>query len=162
VITASGPRVRSARPSDAAALAAVHVACWRETYAHLLSAAFLAAIDTGEKARMWRRALERGPGRVHVAEADGEVVGLVAVRAGGPEAPRELELALLYLRAAHHGSGLGQALLDAAVGARPAFVWVAEDNPRARAFYLRNGFRPDSARQVVEQWEDMAEVRLVR
>ena len=69
---------------------------------------------------------------------------------------------LLYLLAAHHGSGLGQRLLDAAIGDGPAFLWVAEDNPRARAFYSRNGFRWDGLQRTEPGFEDMAVVRLVR
>ncbi len=75
---------------------------------------------------------------------------------------RELELVGLYLLAAHHGTGLGQDLLDAALGERPASLWMAEDNPRAVAFYARSGFTPDGARKVEPSWEDLAEVRLVR
>lgn len=63
--------VRVARPADAAALAAVHVQCWRETYAHVLSPGFLAAQDVSQRERMWARAVERDPSRVHVAEVDG-------------------------------------------------------------------------------------------
>jgi ribosomal protein S18 acetylase RimI-like enzyme len=154
-------QIRQPVPADAAGIAAVHVASWRETYAHLLSPAFLDGIDVADKTQMWQRALDRDPSRVHVAEVDGELVGFSAVRRPD-HGPRDLELAMLYLLAAHHGSGLGQALLDAAIGDAPAFVWVAEDNPRARAFYARNGFRPDGERSVVEAWEQMAEVRLVR
>lgn len=75
---------------------------------------------------------------------------------------RGLELVGLYLLAAHHGAGLGQALLDSAIGDQPASLWMAEDNPRARAFYVRNGFTPDGARKVEPAWEDLTEVRLVR
>jgi GNAT superfamily N-acetyltransferase len=75
---------------------------------------------------------------------------------------RSLELATLYLRAAQHGSGLGQALLDAAVGDRPTSLWVVEANARARRFYERNGFTADGAREVLESWEGLVEVRLVR
>ena len=38
-----------------------------------------------------------------------------------------------------------QLLLDAAIGNGGAHLWIAEDNPRAFAFYLRNGFVPDGA-----------------
>jgi ribosomal protein S18 acetylase RimI-like enzyme len=155
------PVVRPSAPGDAEGIAVVHVTSWRETYAHLLSPAFLAGIDVADRTRMWRRATERDPSRIHVAEADGDIVGFAAVRRPA-DGPRALELAVLYLLAAHHGSGLGQALLDASVGDEPAFCWVAEDNPRARAFYARNGFRPDGERNVVEEWEGLAEVRLVR
>lgn len=153
--------VRPSAPADAAGIAAVHVTSWREAYAHLLSQAFLDAIDLDARTQMWQGILDRHPSRVHVADADGEVVGFAAVRRPD-DGPRDLELAMLYLLAAHHGNGLGQALLDAAIGDAPAFVWVAEDNPRARAFYARNGFRPDGERNVVEAWEQMTEVRLVR
>ena len=61
-----------------------------------------------------------------------------------------------------HGSGTGQALLDAAVGDRPAFLWTAEDNPRAQAFYRRNGFIADGARKIEPEWENLAEIRMVR
>jgi GNAT superfamily N-acetyltransferase len=61
------------------------------------------------------------------------------------EAPRDLELNAIYIRASHYGSGAGQLLLDAAIGSSPAFLWVAADNPRARAFYTRNGFTADGA-----------------
>ncbi|MFZ5868947.1 MAG: hypothetical protein ACOYXW_00215 [Actinomycetota bacterium] len=60
-------RIRTARVADAPGIARVHLTSWRETYAHLLSAAFLDDQDPVEREAMWRRALARDPGRVHVA-----------------------------------------------------------------------------------------------
>ncbi|MFP5345498.1 MAG: N-acetyltransferase family protein [Actinomycetes bacterium] len=153
--------VRAARLEDAAEMAAAHVASWRETYAHIVSPEFLAALDADARAEMWRGAITRFPGHVFVAEADGDIVGLAAATPAD-EGPRALQLNTIYLLAAHQGSGLGQALLDAAVQDRPAFLWVAENNPRARAFYARNGFAPDGARASIPEWEDLVEVRMVR
>ncbi len=151
--------VRAATSEDADAMAACQVACWRETYAHLVSAALLAGFDVPAQAERWRGRLD---GAV-VAVVGSEVVGLARPCPSRDEPPvRPVELAVLYLRAVHHGSGLGQALLDAAVGDRPCSLWVAEDNPRAQAFYARNGFRPDGARTVEPTWDDLAEIRLVR
>lgn len=103
------------------------------------------------------------PGQYLVAVADEQVVGL-AWTAPSRDAPpvRELELVGLYLLADHHGTGLGQALLDAALGNQAASLWMAQDNPRARAFYARNGFTPDGAGKVEPSWENLIEVRLVR
>ena len=156
--------VRPATPADAAAIGGCHVACHRETYAGLLSPAFLAARDPARFAANWARALARpGEPTTFLAAVDGEVVGLAQAVPSRDDPPvRPLELTTLYLRAAQHGSGLGQALLDAAIGDRPASLWVAEANPRARRFYERNGFRPDGTRAVVAAWEGIAEVRLVR
>lgn len=50
----------------------------------------------------------------------------------------------------------------AAIGSEPATLWVAEDNPRARGFYARNGFTPDGTRKVDEAADDLAEIRMVR
>ncbi len=156
--------VRVAGPEDAPALGDVHVACWREAYVHLFSPAFLAALDVHQRRRHWAQRLAApGPGHALVAVVDERVVGLAWAAPSRDEPPvRELELVGLYLLAAHHGTGLGQALLDAALGDQPASLWMAQNNPRALAFYARNGFTPDGARKVDPSREDLAEVRLVR
>ena len=51
----------------------------------------------------------------------------------------------------HHGSGAGQALLDAVVGSEPCQLWVARENPRAHRFYRRNGFVPDGTERQDER-----------
>jgi len=76
-----------------------------------------------------------------VAESDGAVIGFSGVGGGNHEEhPRPLELGALYVLADYHGSGAGQALLDAAIGDAPAFLFVADRNPRATRFYQRNRF----------------------
>jgi RimJ/RimL family protein N-acetyltransferase len=45
--------------------------------------------------------------------------------------------------------------------ARPAYLWALDDNPRAHAFYRRNGFELDGAEQFDELWQ-VTEVRFVR
>ncbi|MCZ2819303.1 GNAT family N-acetyltransferase [Modestobacter sp. VKM Ac-2977] len=156
--------VRPAIPADAAGIGSCHLTCWRETYGELLSTAFFAARDPDRFAANWARLLadpDQSP--VVVAVVDGEVAGFAQAAPSRDEPPvRAEELTTLYLRVAQHGSGLGQALLGAVLGSRPASLWVAEENPRARRFYARNGFRPDGARQVVDSWEGLAEIRLVR
>lgn len=156
--------VRVAVPADASVLGEVHVACWREAYAHLFSPEFLGALDVDDRREQWaRRLASHGPGRTLVAVVDERVVGLAWAGRSRDEPPvREIQLSGLYLLAAQHGTGLGQALLDAALGDRPASLWTAEDNPRAVAFYARNGFTPNGARKVEPSWEDLAEVRLTR
>jgi GNAT superfamily N-acetyltransferase len=154
--------VRKAIPDDAERIADIQITGWRETYAHLLSPDFLAGLEPQTEG--YREGIARAVRAVYnVAELDGDIVGFAI--AGPPredDPPRDWELALLYQYARAHGSGTGQALLDAAVGDRSAFLWVAEGNPRAQAFYRRNGFVPDGARKVAEDWEDLAEIRMVR
>lgn len=138
--------VRPAGVQDADAIAAVHVQAWREAYAHLLPPAFLAALDVDARAARWRGIIAHPEVDVLVAERDDTLVGWTSAGPGRDEpAVRERELEGIYVLAAHHGSGAGQALLDAVLGTSPAFLWVAEGNPRAEAFYRRNGFERDGA-----------------
>ncbi|WP_285117127.1 GNAT family N-acetyltransferase [Leifsonia sp. fls2-241-R2A-40a] len=136
--------VRRATVADAAAIARVHVAAWREAYAGRMPDEFLAGLDEDTRAQGWTTILERGETDAFVAESDGDVVGWATAGAGRDEhAPRPRELEGIYLLASAYGSGAGQRLLDAAIADSPAYLWVMDGNPRAEAFYRRNGFTRD-------------------
>lgn len=155
--------VRRAVPADAATIANIRVTSWRESYTHLLSAERLARLDAGSEAPRWRQSLGGTRSTIWIAERDGDAVGFAVARPPrDADAPRDLELGLIYVLEEAQGSRAGQALLDAAIGDAPAMLWVAEDNPRAHAFYRRNGFRADGARKVEHEWEGLVAVRLVR
>jgi GNAT superfamily N-acetyltransferase len=157
--------VRPARVEDLARLARLHVRCWQETYRGLMSDAVLD--DPGLvtfRERFWAAALTDERYRRHrvaVAEHDGELVG---VSMSGPPldagAAWDRHLFVLYVLAAHHGTGAGPALLAAVVDPQESVaLWVADPNPRAQAFYRRRGFVADGAAQVED---GVREVRMVR
>ncbi len=66
-------RTRRADPSDAGAIARVHVDTWRTAYAGILPAAFLAGLSFAEREAMWSQALtaDRPTTCMVVAETDG-------------------------------------------------------------------------------------------
>lgn len=90
-------------------------------------------------------------GAVLFAEAEGERVGYLvlgwcfSIEQGG----RHVLVDELYLEPAARGRGLGAALLAAACdwargqGAEVVRLEVNRHNPRAKALYLRHGFRDD-------------------
>lgn len=160
--------VRTATVEDAAAIARVHLASHREAYVATGRMPSEAIEGWGEAARAeyWAGFADRAAARdraLVLAEVNGEVVGFASA---GPsqddDRAGQRELYAIYLLEAHHGGGLGQALIDAALGASAASLWVLADNPRAHAFYARNGFAPDGAAKTDPRWGDVAEVRLVR
>lgn len=67
--------------------------------------------------------------------------------------PDDVELKRIYLLSRLHGTGAGQALIDAALsrasklGAPRVLLGTYAGNHRAVAFYTRNGFRQISTRQ---------------
>ena len=159
----AGVELRPAVPADAAAGAALHIACWRDAYGPYVDAALLEErlADTGRWVAAWTRQLIDGPPRV-LAEAGGELVGFAVV--GGnrdPDAPTPAELYAMYTRASRWGTGLGNALWDAVAPEEPCSLWVLEANARAQAFYRRQGFVADGAREHyagLDAWE----IRMIR
>lgn len=98
-----------------------------------------------------------------MAECSGRLAGFaLAAPTQEKEAARPLELTMLYVLREFHGTGAGQALLDAALGDSPAQLWVARDNPRARRFHERNGFSTDGAESPRCRFEAIPAVRMVR
>jgi L-amino acid N-acyltransferase YncA len=135
--------VRPATVEDAAGIARVHIEAWRETYSRLVEQGEFDDLSIERRTERWSRIIDSGESQVWVAETAGAIVGFSSSASRDSAAPRPLELESIYLLGDQHGSGAGQALLDAAIGDSSAFLMVAEGNPRAREFYRRNRFELD-------------------
>lgn len=136
-----------AKPDDAPAIAAVHVAAWRETYGGIVPQVVLDGLSEVQRTAQWRRILD-SPGIVLVARDGGRrgrIVGFVqAMPLRDPDAERgDGEIGGLYLLREKQGRGIGRALAAAGVrwlaleGMRRLFIWVLADNRPARGFYKR-------------------------
>ncbi len=153
--------------ADCDDLGRVHMHIWREAYAGLMPADYLAGLSDEHSAENWRRGLEQPDG------ADLEALTLVARRLGrivgfasaGPsrddDAPTEWELYVVNLVSEVHGTGLADHLLDRVLGDRDASLWVVEGNARARAFYARRGFTDEGGRSA-HQPTSAPEIRMAR
>jgi GNAT superfamily N-acetyltransferase len=143
--------VRRAKPADARQIAEVHVRTWQAAYRHAFPAEVLESlsVDEGEIDR-WRDRLEQGMS-VWVAEADGRLAGFVSI---GPSRTEEQagELYAIYVLPEDWGTGAGAGLMAQAKewfareGYATAMLWVLTDNPRARRFYEREGWRAEGTR----------------
>jgi ribosomal protein S18 acetylase RimI-like enzyme len=146
VRTMGGSAIRRARADDAPAIAAVHVAAWREAYAGLLPARLLRSLSVEEAVLKWRPMLSVPHPAVFVAmRPDQTVAGFGSC---GPQRAAALaadgfagEIEAIYLLAADQGQGLGRRLMAAmaraliAEGLGSAALWVLRDNQRSRGFY---------------------------
>ena len=137
---------RPATGNDAAGIAHVHTESWRSTYAGIVPAPFLAALDEAERTEQWQAWLQLDL-PVFVAEREGKVSGFIG---GGPirePVPGfDAELFAVYLLAPAQRQGVGTALLQKLAGALAQrgltnmIAWVLESNA-SRAFYERTGAR---------------------
>jgi GNAT superfamily N-acetyltransferase len=140
--------IREAQPSDAPAIATVHVDAWRCTYRGIVSEDHLATLSYGQRGEVWREILSRTDGlqSVFVAEEiGGEVVGFAN---GGPEGSDTAyagELYAVYILERSQRKGVGRRLTAAVAkrllqdGMGSMLVWVLEQNSPARRFYEKLG-----------------------
>jgi len=160
--------IREPAPGDLEEIVSLHVSTWREAYSHLLPDDFFTPEFLQGRRDMWHRVIgdPQHEWVVRVAEADGALVGFAFVGQSfgreGEVLPRERHLYSIYVSASHYGTGIGQALLDAVLQNQPAMLWVAKENPRAVAFYLRNGFAFDGEEQVDPIAPRITDARMVR
>ncbi len=150
-------RVRHAEPDDADAVETIRIRGWRTAYRHVFPPSDLDALRIdGER---WRRRFELPPpGWSTFVVEDGEqrVVGFASV---GPSRDEQGpgELYAIYVDPDAWSTGAGRALIETAEEQlrreyAVAYLWVLEDNPRARAFYERAGWTPDGARKAEERF----------
>lgn len=152
--------VRAARATDAAVIAAIHVAAWRSTYPGILPDGYLAGLSVVRQAIHYRRAIEQGAG-VFVAAVAGpdspdgraRVVGFATCGPARRPGLSESEIETLYVLDDYRDRGVGRRLMRACArhlsegGAASVHVWVLRDNP-ARWFYLRLGGREAASDEV--------------
>jgi ribosomal protein S18 acetylase RimI-like enzyme len=164
--------IRAASSSDAAAIAAVHVASWRETYAGLLPDEMLRALSVADRTERWLRILDqaRDPADavVFVAERNGRVVGFASGAAQRDENLRAQgltgEITAIYVLQSAQRMGIGRRLMTSVVhalavgGRRSASLWVLRDNQAARRFYQSLGGNVVAEKEDVRDGAVLAEV----
>jgi GNAT superfamily N-acetyltransferase len=133
----------------------VHTRSWQAAYGHVFGAERLAGIDVSRRQAGWERALADAERDVFVFEEQGAVVAFV-----GSFPSRDLdaegELGEIYALPEVWGKGVGHALMAACLpalrerGYADAILWVLADNPRARAFYEREGWTLDGGEKTDE------------
>jgi len=159
--------IREAVPTDAGAMARVHVDSWRTTYRGIIADSILDELSYELRERHWHSALtEHGSSNfIHVAESDdGRVVGFIAAgreREGRPDF--QAEVFAIYVLQEFHGRGCGRALMLCSAerllqeGMRSMLLWVLTENP-SRGFYERLGGRQLEEKQIAIDGHSLTEV----
>lgn len=145
---------RPALPTDAVAIAQVHVASWQAAYQGLLSEAYLQGLTqtVQRRAAFIADGIARTSLNVRVAEQDGEIVGWSSYGRSRDEDAEEWtgELYALYLAPDAWAKGIGRQLWLASreslksSGFFRVTLWMLDGNERAERFYLAAGFTPQS------------------
>lgn len=144
-------RIRAAGLNDVHSLQAIGRATFAETFSAANTAENMAAyLRDGFSLDKLSAELQDPGSRFFLAELDGQVIGYLKVNLGTSQTEikdqRSMEIERIYVLGNYHGGGVGQLLYDKALaiakelGASYVWLGVWERNPRAIAFYRRNGF----------------------
>ena len=140
-------QIRLAHPTDARAIATIHVRGWQVAYRGIMSQALLDSLDVDEVTVRWIERIQSQAIRIYVAEANREVVGWTSFRLVVDSVPLRSELMGLYLAPDHWRKGYGTRLYQTAEyecresGATEICLWVLAKNYGARLFYKIHGYR---------------------
>ena len=158
--------LRLATPHDSEAIVDLQIAAWRAAFVPLLPPGF-AMPPRAQFLLMGERALVEAGVERTVAAVGGRPIGLLS---HGPsrdhDAPADVgEVRALFVHPDNWRGGVGSALVSNALarlredGLAEATLWSFRANPRANAFYERQGFAPDGAAQARESFGQTVEVR---
>lgn len=135
--------IRYALDSERMEISKVHAASWRFAYKGIIPQDYLDKIQDGR----WADRMDVT--RTLVCVEDGRIVGTSTISKSRLERlPDCGEVISIYLLPDRIGKGYGKALMTAALselkarGFDEVFLWVLEENERARRFYERFGFLP--------------------
>jgi ribosomal protein S18 acetylase RimI-like enzyme len=142
--------IRPATEADAAAVAAIHVASWRDAYADILSADYLNGPIESDRLALWsERFRDASPSQLVDIACDptGQLFGFVCgYRDCDPRWGSLVDN--LHVLPGARGQGVGERLLRGAAGRFAAqgsrlglHLWVFEANVAALRFYQRHGGR---------------------
>lgn len=153
--------IRPATINDAEAFVSAYERAWDAAIAPLVGSRLEQLAPLGARLEGYRASFERfsGDAGALLADRGGEVVG-IATHADG-------ELRALYVVPEAWGTGAASALAAAALdairrsGHDVAFLWVGENNSRARRFYEREGWTTDGERRADSTF-GLTELRYVR
>ncbi|MFV0427415.1 MAG: GNAT family N-acetyltransferase [Beutenbergiaceae bacterium] len=142
--------VRPGIESDARAIAAIQIAAWRDSYATLLPASALDALDVDQVEAGWHQALTAPPSgkhRMFTACAGPVVVGFAAL-APAPDEESTGEIIALEVSPAQRGHGHGSRLLSACAdvlkqtNAAAIRTWVMHEDQVRADFLASAGMAP--------------------
>ncbi len=145
--------LRTALPSDAAAVATLHAESWRATYRGMFSDDYLDGDIVEERTAIWSQRLQAPADNqlVLLAVDEDDLLGFVCAY-GNDDRSWGTLVDNLHVRGDQQGRGLGRLLLGEAAAwsqrlypAVGLYLWVLEGNTRARRFYESLGARHEDS-----------------
>ena len=166
---------RPATLADAAGLARVQVHGWQTAYRGIFPNELLDGFTIEKRISVFAERLgnpDRPEDREWLCERGGEIIGWgcwMPSRDDDADPSIVAEVTAVYVHPSAWRLGVGTLLMDhihthiSGLGRYgETTLWVLEENPRARRFYERHGYRTDGTRKAQPKFPEIIEVRYRR
>lgn len=168
--------IRDAAMADARAVIEFKHRIWREIFDDLKDAAFFETAEAtiGEQVQFWQSRINRGEiiwlaedlrgnivGTIHAADTPGDQTTAFADIYGLENLQ---DIRFFYLSHAAKDTTVGAALMQQAVGERPAIAWLSGDAPVVEMSLRTTGFEPlgEPVEPTTEPWRGVPRQAMVR
>jgi len=165
--------IREANRTDAFGIATVHVKAWKIGYAEIMAKEYLESLSIDQKTEVWLKSLsQKGIGTNLVIEKNNKILGFSVF---GPARDTDIsknngELVALNILPSQWGQGLGSKLIEFVLTVSKGkkwdavYLWVLEQNIRARAVYEAHGFVEEGSEKFDKSLtgHELHEVRYVK
>ncbi len=153
--------IRKATPDDAYDYAACHISCFQTAYKGIVPDSYLENMTAEKEKRVeqYSKALaEPGDCQYWCVIYEERMVGFLITHSSG-------EIWAVYLIEEFRGLGFGKQMLDFAIGEQrrinsgEIFLWVFEENIRARRFYEKNNLSVDGTKREMKYGKPLVQLR---
>lgn len=158
--------IRRAEYNDLKSLAAIQTLSWKSAFSDILSDSTLNKYTDLEKCvKILENAYNSGNGYMYIGSMN-ETPCAELFWCRGRELERSAEIVALHSIRESWGCGVGKAIMDKAMedifnnGFEKVYLWVFDQNKRARRFYEKYGFVSDGTRRI-SVFDRAVEVRYI-
>lgn len=136
--------IRYVKPEDdRLEISNIYEQSWKTAYKGMIPDSFLESIPKGK----WCKGIDTPGRKAMVFIEDGKFIGTSSFcKSRFDKWPDSGEIVSIYFLPEYFGKGYGKRLIEAVIeelrkdGYKDIFLWVLEDNTRARKFYEKCGF----------------------
>ena len=161
--------IRKAVPEDAYEYSACHISSWRSAYKGIVPDEILNNLSLEERAEKFKQNLQEFKDVLYYCPIyEGKIIGkLIISKSHDEDKPNACEVGAIYLIEEFWGKSYGRQMMNFAIdmlrnmGYNEIFLWVLEENSRARRFYEKCGFSFDGAKKEIIIGKPLIEIRYV-
>lgn len=151
---------RLASEDDLDSIVNVFLACWKESYAEILSSDVRDSMNTDEAKALWSKSFSDNSLQTYLI-FDSEIPVAVFRYGASREEDKAGHLFSLYVDPNFSGRGIGSIIMEKVLAmaksdsCNKVTLWVFEKNRPARSLYEKFGFIPTDRNRITPAWGEV-------